>query len=304
MSQSADHSHPALSERRTRSSAPSTSPKSPPTKLNGPSAPPKSTQPPATPLYWCDPVTVTVVQIEENLRCLLCEWPKDDRVPFPRDVLEMLEDLKKKVRTRDEKRKKTSKEETMRERCTDAHPMEDDPTNRMPMPFNWAKDVDESTGVSPVVSMDMRPTKHVNTVMIPPPAIYGPRDLSALCTGTRNLWGTLSCCHHCHHHPQPPRDPSAPSSATQNPWSCVHHRRLCLHPAQKTPPPVTSPQPHSCPPPPHFMPLSQPMPVYVIEMIRHPQGIAPMKPIIHTTSPVCHNVPPTPVQLVEASHHP
>ena len=49
-------------------------------------------------------MTMTLEQIKENIRCLLCEWLKDNGIPFPREVLGMLEDLKRKVRTRDEKR--------------------------------------------------------------------------------------------------------------------------------------------------------------------------------------------------------
>ena len=75
-------------------------------------------------------------------------------------------------------------EETTGEKCMDAHPTEDDPTNWTPMPLDWAKDVDESNGVSPVVSVDTRPTKYIDKAMIPPPVPYGPRDLSALCLGT------------------------------------------------------------------------------------------------------------------------
>ena len=48
--------------------------------------------------------------------------------------------------------------ETTGEECMDAHPTDDDPTNRTPTPHDWAKDVDESNGVRPVVSMDTRPT--------------------------------------------------------------------------------------------------------------------------------------------------
>ena len=77
-----------------------------------------------------------------------------------------------------------NEEETMREKCMDAHPMEDNPTNLIPMPFDWARDVDESTGISPVASMDRRPTEHINTATIPPPAIHSPHDFSALCSGT------------------------------------------------------------------------------------------------------------------------
>lgn len=86
--------------------------------------------------------------------------------------------------------------ETTGEECTDAHPTDDDPMNWMPMPLDWAKDIDESNGVRPVVSMDTRPTEYINKVMIPPPVPYGPCDLPALWSGTQNPWGTLSHCHH------------------------------------------------------------------------------------------------------------
>ena len=39
------------------------------------------------------------------------------------------------------------------------------------------------------------------------PGAPPPRNLSALCSGTQNLWGTISHrhrCHHCHYRPQPP----------------------------------------------------------------------------------------------------
>ena len=78
----------------------------------------------------------------------------------------------------------TNEGRTMREKCMDAHPTEDEPINQMPMPFNWGMDVNKSNGISPVVSMDTRPTEHVDKVTIPPPAIYGPCDLSTLCSGT------------------------------------------------------------------------------------------------------------------------
>ena len=156
----------------------------------------------------------------------------------------------------------------------DAHPTEDKPTNQMPMPFNWARDVNKSNGISPVVSMDTRPTEHIDKVMIPPPAIYGPCDLSTLCLGTRNLWGTLSHSHHRHHHSQSPCDLSTLSTTTQTPWNSDHHHHPCFYP--------------SCPPPPHSDPPLHSMPIHIIEMVHHLQGIAPMKPVIHT---MCHMPP-------------
>ena len=66
-----------------------------------PSAHPGSVQPAG---LWCDPVTVTLEQVKEKTRCLLHKWPKDDGILFPREVLDMLETLKVKVRSRDEEK--------------------------------------------------------------------------------------------------------------------------------------------------------------------------------------------------------
>ena len=263
-------------------------------------------------------MTVTLEQIEENMRHLLHEWPKDDGIPFPREVLDTLEELKAKVRSRDEEKAQKTKpltmanppaeipdqqanatqegqvkgepneERTMMVMYTDAHPTEES-TGQM-TPFNWAKDIDESISLSPAISMDTKSTMCIDKAMAEAPAVptlpveYSPHDLSALCSGTRNPWGTLSCCHHHHHHSQPPCNPSAINSAPQAPWNGDHHCRPCFY--------------LSCLPPPHFDP------VHIIEMVHHPWGITPTKPVVHTTSPIRHNVPPAPIQLVKAAHHP
>jgi hypothetical protein len=70
-----------------------------------------SHQKPATILTapnWSDPETVTVEQIDENSRRLLREWPKEDGIPFPREILETLRDLKLKVLARDAERKRSA----------------------------------------------------------------------------------------------------------------------------------------------------------------------------------------------------
>jgi hypothetical protein len=54
---------------------------------------------------WSDPRTVTLQQIDENTRRLLREWPKDDGIPFPMEILEVLRDLKLKVLARDAERR-------------------------------------------------------------------------------------------------------------------------------------------------------------------------------------------------------
>ena len=66
-----------------------------------PSVHPESIQLPG---LWCNPMTVMLEQIEENARCLLHKWPKDDGILFPTEVLDMLEDLRTKVKTRDEEK--------------------------------------------------------------------------------------------------------------------------------------------------------------------------------------------------------
>ena len=71
---------------------------------------------------------------------------------------------------------------------------------------DWAMDVDESNGLSLVVSMDTRPTEHVNKVMteasiLPPLVTYGPHNLSALYLGTQKLsaTATIDTTVHSHH---------------------------------------------------------------------------------------------------------
>jgi hypothetical protein len=61
-----------------------------------------------TAVNWSDPETVTLEQIDKNTRRLLREWPKDDGIPFPMEMLEVLRDLKLKVRARDEQRVRTA----------------------------------------------------------------------------------------------------------------------------------------------------------------------------------------------------
>ena len=91
-------------------------------------------------------------------------------------------------------------ERTTKVMHTDTHPT-DESTGRTPMPLNWAKDVDESVGLSPV-STDTKSTVHVEKPMaealvVPtPPVANGPHDLSALCSGTQNPWSSLNCRHH------------------------------------------------------------------------------------------------------------
>ena len=85
---SADHLHPTtISE-----------------QLVGSPTPPEPFQPPATPIYWCNPVTMMLEQIEKNTQCLLHKWPKDNGIPLPNEVLGVLDNIKTKVRARDKEK--------------------------------------------------------------------------------------------------------------------------------------------------------------------------------------------------------
>jgi hypothetical protein len=70
-----------------------------------------------------------------------------------------------------------------------------------------------------------------------------------------------------------PQDLSALSSGVQNPWASLHFRHHRSYPRRFQVPPI-APQPP---------PLASSR---VIETVRHPSGIAPSKPVVHTTSPV------------------
>ena len=71
-----------------------------------------------TPPHWCDPETVTLKQIDEHSRRLLRDWPKEDGIPFPREILETLRDIKLKVLARDAER--SSNRDTASAICTPA----------------------------------------------------------------------------------------------------------------------------------------------------------------------------------------
>ena len=129
--------------------------------------------------------------------------------------------------------------------------------------INWAEDVETT---------------------IPNTPTHPPQDLSALHSGTQNPWGTLSCRHHCHHRSQPPHNTSTPNSAKWATWNSARHPYRCFYPLH--------------PPSPRFDPLPNPAPIYVVETVRHPQGIAPTKPVVRTTSPVRHDASRAPVRLV------
>src|ERR1700683_1752040 len=53
---------------------------------------------------WCDPETMTLTQIDENSCRLQQDWPKEDGIPFPAEILQMLRALKVAVTKRDAER--------------------------------------------------------------------------------------------------------------------------------------------------------------------------------------------------------
>ena len=57
---------------------------------------------------WCDPETLTLAQIDENSCRLQRDWPKEDGIPFPPDMLETLGALRAAVIARDARKGTTA----------------------------------------------------------------------------------------------------------------------------------------------------------------------------------------------------
>ena len=122
-----------------------------------------------------------------------------------------------------------NEEETTGEAYMDAHP----PMNCMNTLFNWADNINAhlaGTNTATAATTSNTPS-------------HLPHDFSLLCLGTQNLWGTLSCHHHCHHCSQPPNLPHKPPgtvtiTATIIFTHHVHHHLISIHPhtlSQSTP---------------------------------------------------------------------
>ena len=126
------------------------------------------------------------------------------------------------------------------------------------------------------------------------PGAPPPRNLSALCSGTQNLWGTISHrhrCHHCHYRPQPPCNLSGLRTGTRNLWGsigcrCRHFnpvwKTVCSRPAQD-PNLYWGPLKRCFPLPPCGLPpqLHQPAqprpPPHIFQVAWHPHSILPIK---------------------------
>jgi hypothetical protein len=55
--------------------------------------------------HWCNPETVTPKQIDKHSHQLLRDWPKEYGIPFLREILETLKDIKLKVLAWDAERR-------------------------------------------------------------------------------------------------------------------------------------------------------------------------------------------------------
>jgi hypothetical protein len=128
-----------------------------------------------------------------------------------------------------------------------------------------------------------------------PSIVHGPRDLSALCSGTKNPWGSIK---HHRRHSYPPRDLTALRSDSVNPWGSLHHRRRRFYPL-----PANHIQPSSkggnlnsqardmdshseLSPSNKSQHLhSSSISVHIIQTIQHPHGISSTKPKITKTIP-------------------
>ena len=117
---------------------------------------------------------------------------------------------------------RNKREKGTKETCNVIDTPSDNVTSMATLLFDWANDINTHLEGMNTASL-------ISSVPIPPPC-----DLSALCLGTQDPWGTLSCHHHCNHHPQPPRSPSAPRLATQDSWGSISYCHRCFNPAWKT----------------------------------------------------------------------
>ena len=134
-------------------------------------------------------------------------------------------------------------------------------------------------------------------VGVNPVTTHAPHNLSALQSGTRNPWGSLSRRRYYSH---PSRDFSSLHSGTSNPWGSLRHRNRRSYPPhphhvyshpespQYSYPnpsqiPLRKPQSHSQPPP---HPHPAPSPVHIFQTIQHLHGISPTKPEITKTIPI------------------
>jgi hypothetical protein len=125
-------------------------------------------------------------------------------------------------------------------------------TTEMPVPFDWATDVDGAVPIAPIILVDHGRTEHIITLV---PMSHVPHDFSALRSSTQNLWASLRHRHRRSH-----------------PCAC----NICNSFKYVTY--IQAPRYSTSSPP-------APAPIQLVETIRHPCGIAPTKPVIRTISP-------------------
>jgi hypothetical protein len=165
---------------------------------------------------------------------------------------------------------------------------------------------DLSVDITPITRIDSG-IDPATTVPVTPslPTVRGPRDLSALRSGTSNPWGSIQ---HRRRQSHPTRDISSLRSSASNPWGSIHNRRRRFHPPRMDQPSSSFNQqsrspshlhpPHAKLPSDSLLHLrSAPAPVCIIQTIQHPRGISSIKPKItknistalrvHTPIPCC-----------------
>ncbi|KIM71067.1 hypothetical protein PILCRDRAFT_17416 [Piloderma croceum F 1598] len=132
------------------------------------------------------------------------------------------------------------------------------------------------------------PTKCAPATYTPAlPIIHGPRDLSRLCSGSRNPWGSLS---RRRQHSYQLSDLSALHLDAPNPWASLCRRRSQkLHqPIHHKPHLFVYPTNSSV----HTPLISKPLPsTQIFETVTHPYGIGPSKPVIQVPTRMTGDTP-------------
>jgi hypothetical protein len=125
--------------------------------------------------------------------------------------------------------------------------------------------MDTLTDMNTIAAPSAVPTAQVN---------HQCRDLSGLCPSTQNPWGSL-CCQHYSCYLCTPR------------WFTHQRQYSPTYPVNTYLPTTPIPKPPA------------PASIHIFEMVRHPHGIGPLKPVIRVPAQITRDTPAHPAQCTD-----
>jgi len=226
----------------------------------------------------------TVVQCDARLLQMENEWKLTQSGPFPDGIRNAIANLRTALAIQEaeasevENHKKSGDEDAVRREESEEKGEEKSGRKaKKILGFNWAEDVNASIGLiniahnklTPVANVntsdDASPIAHVETTPIASventsidlntTAIPIPCDLSGLCSGTPNPWGSLRC-RRCGRYPH-----ASHQFTHRKQHPMIYPANTYLHTTTLSKPPISTP-------------------IRVFETIRHPYGIGPTKPVV------------------------